>query len=607
MRTLASLTLFVLAASLSAQTRATAREPGSSHSNNAAASPESAAILEQYHEFDQGSRIVLTRLSAMQIDNLVTLGRVWGFLKYHHPAVTAGERQWDYDLLRVTPRILAAKTPEQADAALVRWIDGLGPVTPCKVCARLDTKNLEFGPDLEWITDTKTLGEELSDRLQTIYTNRPTTTQFYVSLVPGVLNPSFDHEPSYSNVRFPDAGFQLLGLYRFWNILQYWSPNRYIAGEDWPAVLREFIPRVTLAKSKDDYELVMLAFVAKVNDTHANLWGSMKVRPPVGDCRLPANVRFVEGKLVVTSVASKVPGAGSGLKTGDVIDEIDGHSVEELTKQWGPLYADSNEAARLRDVAQSITKGACGPARLSLDRAEDAALDPARVPAAGLGPVSHTSDLPGPTFRLLSKDVAYLKLSSIKAADVPKYIEQAGGTKGLIIDIRNYPSEFVVYALGSLLVDHEVSFARFTNADLANPGAFYWGATASLAPAMSTPHFRGKIVILVDEMSQSQAEYTTMAFRTAPNAVVVGSTTAGADGNVSQIVLPGGLRTAISGIGVFYPDKTPTQRVGIIPDVEVRPTIAGIRAGRDEVLEVGIQQIVGKDVPIPVIDRLIAQ
>ena len=70
---------------------------------------------------------------------------------------------------------------------------------------------------------------------------------------------------------------------------------------------------------------------------------------------------------------------------------------------------------------------------------------------------------------------------------------------------------------------------------------------------------------------------------------------AGADGNVSPIALPGGLRTAISGIGVFYPDKRPTQRVGIIPDVTVRPTLAGVRAGRDEVLEVGLRQILGPD------------
>jgi C-terminal processing protease CtpA/Prc len=99
--------------------------------------------------------------------------------------------------------------------------------------------------------------------------------------------------------------------------------------------------------------------------------------------------------------------------------------------------------------------------------------------------------------------------------------------------------------------------------------------------------------VLVDEVTQSQAEYTTMAFRAAPQTMVIGSTTAGADGNVSQIPLPGGLRTMISGIGVFYPDKTPTQRVGIVPDIVVRPTIAGIKAGRDELVEEAIRQIQG--------------
>jgi C-terminal processing protease CtpA/Prc len=125
----------------------------------------------------------------------------------------------------------------------------------------------------------------------------------------------------------------------------------------------------------------------------------------------------------------------------------------------------------------------------------------------------------------------------------------------------------------------------------------------SLKPS-STP-YPGKIVILIDEVSQSQAEYTTMAFRAGRGARVVGSTTAGADGNVSAIPLPGGMRSMISGIGVFYPDKRPTQRIGIIPDVEVRPTIPGIRAGRDEVLEAGIREIVGANVPLSEIQKLI--
>jgi C-terminal processing protease CtpA/Prc len=84
----------------------------------------------------------------------------------------------------------------------------------------------------------------------------------------------------------------------------------------------------------------------------------------------------------------------------------------------------------------------------------------------------------------------------------------------------------------------------------------------------------------------------------------VGSTTAGADGNISPIPLPGNLRSVISGIGVFYPDKRPTQRVGIIPDVEARPTVEGIRAGRDEVLEQALRLILGDEGPAAEIEKL---
>jgi C-terminal processing protease CtpA/Prc len=200
-------------------------------------------------------------------------------------------------------------------------------------------------------------------------------------------------------------------------------------------------------------------------------------------------------------------------------------------------------------------------------------------------------DLPGDTFQMLAGNVAYLKLSSVKADQASAYIGAAANAKGLIIDIRNYPSEFVTYALGSHLVSNPTVFASNTFTDIVNPGAFHWEIGSTINPDL--PHYAGKIVILVDEISQSQSETTARAFRAAPGAIVIGSTTAGADGDVSGIPLPGRLRSMISGIGVFHPDHKPTQRIGIVPDIVVRPTIAGIRAGRDEVLEAAIHQIVG--------------
>jgi hypothetical protein len=199
-------------------------------------------------------------------------------------------------------------------------------------------------------------------------------------------------------------------------------------------------------------------------------------------------------------------------------------------------------------------------------------------------------DQPGDTFRLLSQEVAYVKLSSIKAVDLPAYFDKAKDTKGIIVDIRNYPSEFMPFAMGAYLATRSTPFVTFTFADLANPGAFSFGDGPLVE--RGSVHYGGKVIILVDETSQSQAEYTAMALMAMPNSVVVGSTTAGADGNVSSIPLPGQLNTMISGLGVFYPDHRPTQRVGIVPNVVVRPTIQGIAAGRDEVLDTATRLIV---------------
>jgi C-terminal processing protease CtpA/Prc len=145
-----------------------------------------------------------------------------------------------------------------------------------------------------------------------------------------------------------------------------------------------------------------------------------------------------------------------------------------------------------------------------------------------------------------------------------------------------------------MLVSQKTPFARFSVGDVSTPGAFHWTPPASLIP--SNKHYKGKVVVLVDENTLSQAEYTAMAFKSVPGAIVVGSATAGSDGNVSKIPLPGGLFTLISGIGVFYPDKVPTQTIGVVPDVVVKPTLSDIIDRRDPVIEQAIKLIVGSKI-----------
>jgi C-terminal processing protease CtpA/Prc len=110
-------------------------------------------------------------------------------------------------------------------------------------------------------------------------------------------------------------------------------------------------------------------------------------------------------------------------------------------------------------------------------------------------------------------------------------------------------------------------------------------------PQSAKPSYTGNIVILCNEQTQSQAEYTIMMFQGATKVTVIGSQTAGADGNVTEVVLPGGYAASFSGLGIYYPDGTPTQRIGIKIDIPVKPTLEAIRNNRDKVLQRAMQYI----------------
>jgi len=131
---------------------------------------------------------------------------------------------------------------------------------------------------------------------------------------------------------------------------------------------------------------------------------------------------------------------------------------------------------------------------------------------------------------------------------------------------------------------------KLTLSNVNNPGEF------TFAPAVEIPKtnesYKGKLVVIVNEQTQSQGEYLAMAFKAGDNTTIVGSTTAGVVGNFfTHIYLPGAIQTPLPKVGIYYPDGTPTQRIGIIPDVWVEPTIEGIKAGRDEVLEAAINYL----------------
>ena len=529
-------------------------------------------------EFDKGSKISSIDTGKKNLENLKNLGLIWGYLKYYHPNIAEGKYNWDYELFRILPKISGASA-KQRDQILTDWIKGLGTFQTEKFT--FDTKNVKIAPDLNWIINSG-FSKELSDLLLQIKDAKRPKANYYVDFYDGVGNPDFSNEKPYENDAYPDAGFRLLSLYKYWNIIQYYFPYKNLIKEDWKEVLPEFIPKFADAKNETDYTLAALEIIARIHDTHANIWGSNKVLDKYFGARhVPVKLTFAENKAVVSSYINDQLGKESGLQTGDIITEINGKPVDPIVKELLKISPASNYPTQLRDIAKKLLRSNSETMNIKISRnGKTESLTVKTFEPKELNIKKEQKDF----FKMLDNQTGYFYMGSADGKKLSESFSQLKNTKGIVIDLRSYPSDFVVFSMGKLLKKDSSDFVKFTQTTNQMPGLFTFTPNLGVEGS-GAEHYKGKIAILINETTQSSAEYHTMAFRTAPNSKVFGSTTAGADGNVSRILLPGNISTMISGIGIYYPDGTETQRIGIVPDVEIKPTVEGIKNGKDEVLD----------------------
>jgi len=525
-------------------------------------------------------------------DNLMFAGQFWGFLKYHHPAIAAGNYNWDAELFRHLPKIINAANNAQLSQVLEDWLDKLPAPQPAPETKSPVSSDVAIKPDYGKLLNGSALSKSLTDKLFKVKNSRKSNTHYYLSYYPGVGNPKFENEKAYATMTYPDAGFRILSLYRYWSMINYFFPYKDVIGKNWNEVLNSSIPEFVKAKDQQEYLLATLKLIAGVHDTHANIWSRHTALEDFkGNYKLPFKAEFIENKLIVTGyVNGDTLAVKQKFSLGDVILEINGKPIESLIKYYLPYTAASNYDTQLRDLPYSfLLRGQSVLFNVSVLRNGKKVSQSINGLKANYY-LKSKGQTENAGFKMLDGNIGYVFPGRYKNNDLPEIKKLFKDTKGIIVDMRCYPSEFMPFTFGKYLKPSSTPFVKFTSSVLASPGQFTY------TPALSnggdtTEAYTGKVIVIVNATSQSQAEYTTVAFQSAPNVKVIGSTTAGADGNVSQIQLPGGINTMISGIGIFYPDGTPTQRVGVKIDRILKPTIKATLEGRDELLEAAKKMI----------------
>ena len=520
-----------------------------------------------------------------ETEKLAMTCKVWGFLKYYHPKVAGGEVNWDNQLLEKLPKIEKAETKEEFSLILENWIDELGPIK--EIAPITAPKDVEFfgkNFDLSWFNN-KLFSKKLSKKLKFIEENRFQGEQFYVYGLERVGNVGMRNE-SLAHPDFTNKNSKLRMVFLFWNLVEYFFPYKYLMDQKWDKTLEKIIPLAIQADNYDNFYKVMVKLCCKVDDSHTDvyLYSSVEGFKP-DKYYFPANGKIIDDKLVVTEILGDSLAKADDIKVGDIITKINGQTIKEIILEKKDVICASNNAKYLDKLVKEILVSIFDTVKVEFFKNGEYITKTMTwfdYHDSHRNEFKKGAQKKKEKFKLLDNNIGYVDMGIITQKNIPDMIAVLKDTQAIIFDLRNYPKG-TYREISSFLSSKEINFVKCTLPDFSYPGRFKWTKMKKNG-FDNKDNYKGKAIVLLNEKTQSNAEWSAMCFQASGNTTVIGSQTSGADGNISVFEFKG-FRTLFSGMGVYYPDGKETQRIGIVPDIEVKPTIKGIQEGRDEVLD----------------------
>jgi C-terminal processing protease CtpA/Prc len=499
--------------------------------------------------------------------------RVWGLLKYYHPNVTAGKLDWDKILLDRLENIHSASTPEMVNTELKKMLDVAGEYTHKRDDDWNDSLNMNV--NLCWL-DHSFLDNTLQDELKKIASLSVQKSPYYGIDFDSAMHLMTPNEKVYDLDITTSYHHRLLSLFRYWNVIYYFSPHKYLMDKSWDKTLSESIFPFINATDEQSYKIAFLKLAAALNDGH----GYITIEKGYPD-ESQNIIEIVEGKTVVRI-------DGGGLKKGDIVNRIGNRDINQIRDSLSVLIPASTQGNKEYRIN-------CYVAEMIFFRETDIILS-----RNGQKRIVHTFPITSEkiyssSYQWITDDIGYVDLSILTTDEMDWIFQLFSDTKGIVFDLRKTgPYSYDGIQFECHLSDQKViRLFSLIVPDVRHPGAYYWAKNLSMAipDSIECPLFQGKIVFLIDESTQSSLESRAWGARTNYHATLIGRPTSGALGHVIRFPLLENHTAIFSGVGAFSSDGTELQRKGIIPDIEVYPTMESIKAGKDEILEAAIEYL----------------
>jgi carboxyl-terminal processing protease len=395
---------------------------------------------------------------------------------------------------------------------------------------------------------------------------------------------------------------------------KHWDPRPN--GLDWEAVRAEFAPKIEQAKTQEECRQVLQDMLGRLEQSHfgivpGDIYEALeqeegatdnpgrrnqpKRSGRMGEGQPGFDVRVIKGQALVTQVDPEGPAAKAGVKTGWIVEAIDGEEVEPVIQKIieGKHSLHHREFLLIRAVRGRLGGFVGDQVSVRFRDGEDQVQEKTLSLVAPKGKLARFGNLPPMhvrcEVRTLADNIGYVYLSTFFDPPnvMPRFIQAVRDHRhapGFILDLRGNPG-----GIGFMAVGIGGWFVKDANLRLGTMITRDSKVNFVLNP-QEEPYL-GPLAVLVDAASASTSEILAGGLKDIGRARIFGTRTAGAALPSIITRLPNGDGFQYAFANYISAGGKPLEGIGVIPDVEIVPERAELLAGKDPVLEAAVRWI----------------
>lgn len=530
--------------------------------------------------FVSQTSIAQTKLSESEKNSSISY--IWGLMKYLHPEVSKGKLNWDKEFITIYDKVEKIESQEQLNKELMSWITSFENESTQKLYKKASYNQKKIfikNYDYTWI-EKSNFDPILKSKLNQIQENS-NYSDFYASIDKLNNFVNFKNEKGFDNFDYKNKSHRILFLASFWNVMKYWNVNIYLADEPWNEVLQNLQFDFINADTEEKFEFAKMKLFSKHNDSHSDYFNDY-IFKNVYNRFASFGGKLINDSLVVTTLHSKSLAAKDDIKIKDVIYEIENKSVKDYFYE---KFKDFGSTSNLNNARHqysyywllSSNKDSMQVKFISADKKMKSKYVKLYDYETYKSEERENISIPNKkNFYELNTETGFINLGKISKKELKTAFDLFANKKGIVIDLRNYPTKVNEDDIAKYLYPKKKIFVKVLAPSKPSYGGYDMQAPLKFlknpfaAGSKNRKYYKGKIVLLVNRSTGSRSEYFAMLIQQAPNCITIGEQTFGAVMNRIEIMLSDKTTIDFTGMGAFYPNDVGVQRNGVQLDYKIK-------------------------------------